>query len=323
MAGGVLTYTIGAGDAASPRYVRPISVTANTWYRAEVGSISGTAASRYFFAAKYSDGSGSISTSSANVPVYIFAPGTTLYIGIGATGSAGTTTILDNVSLQQVVESTIDLSSGLWVRGTIENKTIVNPILGIKLATNGDAVDVWCADLESGAFATSPIEAFGAQVTRAVDVLTLADSKAPWNTSVMSICAKVLQKSTLPTTGYRLAFEQQESGNTIFDLRFIDTNEITCAYGTGTGVGWLVDAVDVPNAGSMYKIAFSSGVASNYLYVNGAQCASANSSYSGTSGVTMSFGNGATPTRSLCGYLQNITLVPRKWSTAELQAKTS
>jgi hypothetical protein len=110
-----------------------------------------------------------------NIIIYA-AGGGELAFAAGAGGFTGT---IDNVTCTEVAESTIDLSSGDWVRATIENKTITNPYSAIKLATSGDAVDVALCGVESGAFVTSPIPTIASQILRAADNITLATSAFP------------------------------------------------------------------------------------------------------------------------------------------------
>lgn len=106
---------------------------------------------------------------------YFICTDTTVSLTVISRG-AGNTCTIDNVSVLEVVESTVDLSSGEWVRATIENKTLTNPTVAVKLATSGDAVDVALAGLEAGAFVTSPIPTFGATATRAVDNISWVDT---------------------------------------------------------------------------------------------------------------------------------------------------
>lgn len=58
-----------------------------------------------------------------------------------------------------------------WTRVSIPSATVTNPSIGFRLVTNGDAIAVDCVQLESAAFATSPIATTTASVTRAQDFL--------------------------------------------------------------------------------------------------------------------------------------------------------
>ena len=77
------------------------------------------------------------------------------------------------VSLDGSTWSTVDLSSTEW-RRIVLSGTVTNPTVGIRLATNGDEVAMDYAQVEDGAFATSPILTTTASVTRSADVPTIS-----------------------------------------------------------------------------------------------------------------------------------------------------
>jgi hypothetical protein len=72
------------------------------------------------------------------------------------------------VSLDGTTYSTVDLSNGLWNRIVI-SATVLNPVVGIRIVTSGDAVAMDFAQVEDGGFVTSPIMTTTATVTRAID----------------------------------------------------------------------------------------------------------------------------------------------------------
>ena len=82
----------------------------------------------------------------------------------------GTGTV--QVSLDGSTWSTVDLSDTEW-RRIVLSGTVTNPTVGIKIATNGDAVAMDYAQVEDGAFATTPILTTTATVTRSGDVATM------------------------------------------------------------------------------------------------------------------------------------------------------
>jgi hypothetical protein len=230
------------------------------------------------------------------------------------TGTGAVTISLDNGS----TETTVDLSSGGWVRGLKENQTLANPTFVLKLATSGDAVDVWCGDVENGAFATSPIETFGAQATRAIDNISILQASMPWDYSAMSISAKFVPK-TFGALSYLI---NHSTGNNRIQLRADNgAGRIGAAYGSGAAVYVLTNS-DVTVAGSEYRAACSCGASPNYIYVNGEQKSSSATSYSGALSTSVNIGS-AGASAAINSYLKTLVVVPRKWSTTELQGITS
>lgn len=73
------------------------------------------------------------------------------------------------VSLDGTTYSTVDLSSTEW-RRIVLSGTVTNPVVGIRIVTNGDAVAMDYAQVEDGAFATTPILTTTATATRARDL---------------------------------------------------------------------------------------------------------------------------------------------------------
>jgi hypothetical protein len=109
--------------------------------------------------------------------------------------NGGFTGTIDNVSLFELAETDItsSINSSTWTRVSIANETITNPLVGIKLATSGDAVDIDYVQSEAGAFATSPIYTGSASVTRAADSITLATATWPWDLTDGTLYAKFLR----------------------------------------------------------------------------------------------------------------------------------
>lgn len=72
------------------------------------------------------------------------------------------------VSLDGTTWSTVELSDTEW-RRIVLSGTVTNPMVGIKLATSGDAVAMDFGQVEDGGFATTPILTTGASTTRNTD----------------------------------------------------------------------------------------------------------------------------------------------------------
>jgi len=96
---------------------------------------------------------------------------------------------IDNLSVKAVVETTVTVTSS-WTRVATASATVTNPIVLVKLATSGDAIDVALFQIENGAFITSPIPTVASQVTRAADNITILTSAFPYNESAGTIVAE-------------------------------------------------------------------------------------------------------------------------------------
>ena len=160
-----------------------VAVTVGKLYRVSFDWTQKQGGGRFYVGTLIGSGElASATTAATGRIIYFVATAATIYISLGdEVNGGGTVNIYDNISLFEVAEATVDLSSGAWVRGSIENKTITNPFFAIKLATSADAVDVAIADLENGAFITSPIPTVASQVTRAADQISILTSAFPYN----------------------------------------------------------------------------------------------------------------------------------------------
>jgi hypothetical protein len=74
-----------------------------------------------------------------------------------------------------------------WTRVSVPSATILNPIVGVRIVTSGDAIDVALFDHEVGAFITSPIPTVASQVTRAADQVSILTSAFPYSATAGTI----------------------------------------------------------------------------------------------------------------------------------------
>jgi hypothetical protein len=123
----------------------------------------------------------------------------------------GTGTV--QVSLDGTTWSTVDLSSTEW-RRIVLSGTVTNPVVGIKLATNGDAVAMDYAQVEDGAFATSPILTTTATATRSRDALTIPS--ASWVSLNSAIWYSELFSNMIVSTSPCVVSQGLAGGATFF-----------------------------------------------------------------------------------------------------------
>ncbi len=123
-----------------------------------------------------------------------------------------------------------DITSSLgasWTRVKIENSSVLNPQVGFKIATSGDAIDVDVCQDEAGAEAWSPIITTTAAVTRNADAETFPTA-SNWSDTAGWALATVQGESWANATGTAI-------GNGTNGLKLSASNSGIVAYdGTNT-----------------------------------------------------------------------------------------
>lgn len=80
------------------------------------------------------------------------------------TGTGNVDLVVDGITY------TTKAITAAWALYQIAQAAVTNPIFGIRLVTDTDAVDVWCGQLESATFASSSIPTTTVAVARAADI---------------------------------------------------------------------------------------------------------------------------------------------------------
>ncbi len=190
------------------------------------------------------------------------------------------------VSLDGSTWSTVDLSSTEW-RRIVLSGTVTNPVVGIRLATNGDAVAMDYAQVEDGGTVTTPILTTTASATRAVDSASMA--QLAWLAQGKGTIAQKWRKSyTAAGVNYRVLYLVRDGGNYIsISSGNLNTTESSDVFLNNASIYNSNFAVD---RGSVVKAAMSYGGSSSFA-VNSSKT-SMNSSLA-TASVTSAFiGNG-------------------------------
>ncbi len=77
-----------------------------------------------------------------------------------------------------------------WTRVSVPSATILNPIVGVRIVTSGDAIDVALFQNENGGFITSPIPTQASQVTRAADQISILTSAFPYSATESTLAVE-------------------------------------------------------------------------------------------------------------------------------------
>jgi hypothetical protein len=201
---------------------------------------------------------------------------------------------------------TATITSGHTIRGSVGNND--------SAITSGHFSYIWGAQLEPGSFPTSYIPTAGSQVTRAADAITLATSKFPLGSawSVMAIGQTPVSAS--PAALYGLDNASTNEASVLYRQATFRALVRTGAVLTGFNSS-------AANSSSRTKLAHRVKLDDFILATNGTLTSLDNS------------GAMPTPTRLalgfwasqdyLNGWLEQLVVVPRAWSDAELQAKTA
>jgi len=330
--GGSITHTGTAGQitgaaATNTGAYAVFSTTAGKLYRTQVTVTLGTATivdtlicNTALSSAALGSSYTAVTASGTTVVGYAYATTTTLALAVYPRG-AGLTCTIDDASCIEVTEATVDLSSGEWVRGTIENKTITNPCMAIKLATSGDEVDVALADVETGAYCTSPIETFASSATRAVDVVRLATTAFPYSAVACTVFADV---QTYPVYTDGTYWTIYEAGVDYFRLYNSSSGRLQVQLRDTT----LGLTVNVSNFGNYYDeaVKFAAAVdTTSYLSSKDGALYTAEvvTTHALPASGTLRFGHYTDAGDSKKLLIRRLAVFPRKFTQAELNTLTT
>ena len=207
-----------------------------------------------------------------------------------------------------------------WQRFTI-TRTQANPVVGIRLATQGDAVEMWGAQIEAGGFATSPVPTTTVPVTRPVDMATITGlSTARWfdaaqGTFLFEIDTLPIAADANGSTNRFLIDLWNGSDNT--HQNFVSTELQFVTSGSLTRIGPYT-AVTAP------KMAYAYATDNAALHNNGALVGSPLTSLLVPPGlITAYLGlRGTDNLRVISTYLKRLVYYPRRLSNDRLQAFT-
>lgn len=200
----------------------------------------------------------------------------------------------------------------------------------ISYTGNGTSgIYVWGAQLEAGSFATSYIPTVASSVTRSGDAVSFGVSQFPYSSTSGTVIAS---SSSFGVAGsYRNVLIMRNTATSVADR----LPDMSLAVGTGGGPGaFRIDtfnaSVNIATLGTTSAFVQSANYNIGYVYAENDFAAYGNGISAGTdssgalpSGInTLEIGN-RVGVGQLCGYIRQITYIPRRISNAELVTKTS
>ena len=198
-----------------------------------------------------------------------------------------------------------------WTMVEVPSATAANPVVGLRIVTSGDAVDVANFSNQVGAFVTSPIATTSATVARAADNISLATSAFPNDSNgPITWFAKVYNVLGSRIVGMEVSEGPLMRNNNTQVLAYQDPDAFVAIAGSG---GF---------AGSVAKVAFSTDGTTGYLCFNAGSVGSSSFPYSMV-GPTMRLGSEGGTSNFMNGHFQQLLMIPRQESGAELQTRTT
>lgn len=215
--------------------------------------------------------------------------------------------------------TTITLTTS-WQRFNLAAASTLNPILGIKIVTSGDAVAIDGAQFEAGSVPSSVILTTTTSVTRAVELAIV--SSAPWlRQSIGSFQVETIINNASPGTNQVTA--ELSDGTTNNRIGTYASNSST-ALGLITLSGsstFTNGSIATPSAGSIFKQSFRYTTGANNEGVNGALDAagSAQAATVPTGITTLYLGNRAGSDRPMNGWVRKFRYWNYGITNAQLQ----
>lgn len=240
---------------------------------------------------------------------------------VGSTTTRTASFYLKNISGSGKVQVTIDgrswstiyISDIYWTR-VILSANLADNVIGIRLINQGDSIALDCAQLEDGAFVTSPIITTNTTVTRAVDACTIFNTSNWYNGNYGTfICNLGLHYGS---SGGHIPVEFNLSGSSNNSLQIFITDSSSSArvFSNSSLTAGLSRTVSNPKLDT--KIAFSYSL--NYF------TSAYNSSILGEDTNTPVPNINRLDINKLNGYsvINRITYWPKRYTSSQLQEIT-
>lgn len=262
------------------------------------------------------------STNSAST-VTASADGATILQAITHTSTARTLSMfLRRRTGTGTVETTIN-GGTTWVERTLTSSwqrftttaTLANPSVGIRIATNGDAVDVDVVQCEDGAFATSPHVTTTTATARAADAPTVTLG-AWFGATQGTIVVDYVNVTT--ATGSLVSTDDGSTNNRI--ITFTNGGTTPAARVVAGGVDQANMNLATVTAGTLGRIAFGFEQDNFAASINGAAASTDTSGSVPTGQTTMRIGTNVLTLAALNGHITRMRYFARRISNSTLRA---
>ncbi len=202
-------------------------------------------------------------------------------------------------------------------------KTAANPSIGFQIVTNGDAIAVDMADMQGGAFASSPIPTTTVAVTRNAGVLTYP---APGNVNaVTSTIYMEMAPNTVTDSVTAQVPLQTDNGSNTDRILFAITLSSAVPYYQVIAVSAVQATINFSNSavGAMAKYAGSAQVANFNAAKGGTLGTPVLSGAMPAAATTIRFGDDSASNGIFYGTIRNVKIYSTALSAATLQAMTT
>ena len=193
------------------------------------------------------------------------------------------------------------------------------------LGNGAAALAIWGAQLELGAFATSPIITTGAAGTRDGEVVSLGTAALPPEGTI--ILTYVVQPTAVGTAARTYGFHLTDAGNSRFSLRIGDSGLATtpvAIVGDGAALTTLTGSSLTPGTTAKVAVSYSSLSAQFAMAVNGSDQTGARQAVAATLALTFRLGSIGTPgTNAINSPIARAQIIPRFLTAAERIALTA
>jgi hypothetical protein len=158
--------------------------------------------------------------------------------------------------------------TGKWVRYTFPSTT-ADQRVGFRIATSGDAIQIWGVQLEVGTFATSYIPTTTTTVVRNADVATISGTNfSSWYNQIEgTIVTKYVPKGDVNNESI-LTLSDTTTNNRIA-YRYTSSNALQELIVAGSATQADINSTGNNTIGQSYTAAFKYSTTDNQVYING------------------------------------------------------